>query len=260
MAVWRKLSVLLLLLPVLALTGCIRYLADIEIIDEEHVTISFDIGMLISAQEELGDESPDLCASTALSSNPNAVLEPYTDDEYTGCRITFSGSVSDIATGNTHVELADGIWTFRQANDGEAGDADSAEMFSDFRISVTFPGEVLEHSGSSTVSGRTVTWTDPADFLAGSGVEATGRDGGGSGSTWVWWVVGIIGGLAVIAVAVVVVVQVRKPKSGPPGSHQPPAGPGNTSPPAGGAFPPGAPGQQPGGPWPPSPPANPFPH
>lgn len=29
-----------------------------------------------------------------------------------------------------------------------------------FKVSVTFPGKVISHSGSSSVDGNTVTWTD----------------------------------------------------------------------------------------------------
>lgn len=37
----------------------------------------------------------------------------------------------------------------------------------DMDLSITFPGTVLEHSGSSTQSGRTVRWTDPQDLNEG---------------------------------------------------------------------------------------------
>lgn len=43
-------------------------------------------------------------------------------------------------------------------------------------VTVRFPGEVLSRSGSGTLAGTTVEWTNPAGFLSGTGLSASGRD------------------------------------------------------------------------------------
>lgn len=51
----------------------------------------------------------------------------------------------------------------------------------DFKVSVTFPGKVLSHSGSSTVDGNTVTWTDVKDSKSGMKAVSERPTGAASG-------------------------------------------------------------------------------
>ena len=65
----------------------------------------------------------------------------------------------------------------------------------DFKVSVTFSGTVLSHSGSSKVDGDTVTWTDVNDLLSPDGLTASGKSQGGLPG-WVWG----IGALVMLAI------------------------------------------------------------
>ena len=65
----------------------------------------------------------------------------------------------------------------------------------DSKVSVTFPGTVLSHSGSSKVDGNTATWTDVNDLFSTGGLTASGKSQGGLPG-WVW----VVGALVVLAI------------------------------------------------------------
>lgn len=222
----RRLIALLTIPLVLVLTSCMRLTTDYEIVNADEIHLTADIGMQNSFADQMGSEMPDLCAQDdSLGDVDNAKLEPYTEegpDGYTGCRISGTGRLADMSGGGTAITFADDVWTFHMEGD-EAGEEMSAEMFTDFRVSVTFPGEVLSHNGTSTVDGNTVTWTDPNDMFTAEGLKATGSDeGGGAGDLlWLWITLGVLA-LAAIAAAVYFMTRKKKAPVGPqgyPGGH-----------------------------------------
>jgi hypothetical protein len=77
----------------------------------------------------------------------------------------------------------------------------------DARISVTFPGEVIEHNGEA--DGNTVTWSfDDPTTMAGTELFAEARTGSGSTSVAI---IGVLLGLGVIALVVWQVLSRRQP-------------------------------------------------
>lgn len=162
------------------------------------------------------------------------------DDDGVGCEVTITGvavpDVSDASTGtnaplvvrdgdlykvsvsgfDTGSELTDSQSATAAAEDGSSAaptdaaaaratasssaDAGSLNSVVDAKVSITFPGAVVDADGGS-VSGTTVTWTD-ADALS-DGVTATGYAATNEGrSVWNRFSAWIIGG--VVAAGVVV--------------------------------------------------------
>lgn len=77
----------------------------------------------------------------------------------------------------------------------------------DARISVTFPGEVIEHNGE--LEEKTVTWTfDDPTSMAGTELFAEARKGSSSLSVAI---IGVVLGLGVVALVVWQVLSRRKP-------------------------------------------------
>jgi len=176
-----------LALPILLLlSSCIRLNADYVIHSQDVIDVTLDYGLQKSVLQELGQAitGDQLCSNMADARPQGSAIVPYEDDTFVGCKATFTGSLATIDSTGTNLKLADGVWTFELTGSDLEGTGQSGQLtedaFADFRLSVTFPGEVLSHNGSSTVEGRTVTWADAADLLTSEGLLATGRDAGGA--------------------------------------------------------------------------------
>lgn len=111
------------------------------------------------------------------------------------------------------------------ASAGGAGAAGSLNGVVDARVTVSFPGAVVD-AGGGRVSGSSVTWTDP-DVLA-AGVRATGYATSNAGlSVWDRFSTWIIGGVVAVGIGVGVVAWRRrcapsdsKDRSGPKDSSR----------------------------------------
>lgn len=71
-------------------------------------------------------------------------------------------------------------------------------------VTITFPGEVVEHSGG-TADGRDLRITDPRVLLAPGGLRAAALDHAGP-ANWVWWSgvglgIGVVAGLALVGLS-----------------------------------------------------------
>jgi len=150
--------------------------------DIEGVTVT----RTFSSVEELNEilaEAPSM--GSELGEGDDAIIEGISLVD-TGDTIRFEGSIPSAAG-----EEIEGI------------DLDEALGVIDFdaRVSVTFPGDVIEHNGE--LVGRTVTWRFFEDDLAGVEMFAEARKGGGVSAA-------LLGGIALaLLVAGVVIYRLR---------------------------------------------------
>lgn len=178
-------SVSLTVLAMVALTGCLKLDADIEVHTDETVSGTMTLGVskeLISMFEEMaegmGGESTGGFDEDMF--NPDEVpegaeVEPFEDDKFIGQTITFSDITLEELTSSTTDESEDS-WTLVHEGDEFIFEGDASfsseetttetegmdlgldEIFaqSDMRIALTFPGEVTEANGE--IDGNTVVW------------------------------------------------------------------------------------------------------
>ncbi|WCC79468.1 hypothetical protein O6R08_08070 [Cutibacterium equinum] len=172
-------------------------------------------------------------------------VKSFDDGKYVGCTMMGTGTVSELtgqpssspssgesAAARSEDDEGDGpvFITFKGNKvrfllDGSAvldiiSDFDSSGLagsagISDFKISVTFPGKVLSHSGSSKVDGKTVTWTDVRDLSSSSGLEASGERRSGFPG-WAWMVLVVV--VVAVGGAIAAVVTSKKKDGRQPGA------------------------------------------
>jgi len=169
-------AVLLAAVPLLA--GCMTLDADLAI-REDH-TVRYEI--VLTETRGLPDtDRPsefNLCGSVAPWFPLGVELEAIDTAEDYGCRISGVADIDDFgrrpgARSGLIIVQGSGEYTFVW---GPMGDASAAGQVDGFELSVSFPGLVTYHSGSSTVWLNTVTWRDPADLFTTAGLTARGGD------------------------------------------------------------------------------------
>ena len=165
--------------PVLA--GCMPLDAQLEIRADEpvqyHAVAMVTRGYLESEGLD-PDAEVDLCQSLSHWFFGEVTMERLTTPEGVGCQIDGVSPIgesgpSEIGRSGLIVLRADELYTFIW---NPMPEADAAAALSEFEVSVTFPGEVVEHNGSSTVWWNTVTWRNPADLSRPPGLVARGND------------------------------------------------------------------------------------
>lgn len=235
----RRVRAAFLLPLLLLLTGCIRLNMDFVINADDTAKLTANIGINKETYTQMGQPVPsgaEMCKDSPTTVG-NATSTPYDDGTYVGCKIEGTGALTAISGDSQGLSIthANGVYTFAMNNSGSSsGGQLAANMFTEFRVSVTFPGEVVSHSGSSTVSGTTVTWTSAADLLSADGLKASGKDT--AGLPWML-ILGIGGGLVVVGGVVVAIVLLSRRKKAAPAAAYPgmPAGGQAAYPPQSGA-------------------------
>jgi hypothetical protein len=209
----------LALIPLVALlTGCITYETSVEIKDDANITVSFSLGLEKSYAEMMS--VTDMCESFADSSPlGTAAGKPYTTDKEIGCKWVATLTLEEFnrqdATTLTH---ANGEYVFTvngSAMGDELGEVGaSIDSITGFTYTVTFPGKVTVHSGSSTLSGlgnNTVTWTKTQDMI--DGLSATANDTSSVADSLLPILL-IVGGVVLVAGgATFAVLKVKKSKA-----------------------------------------------
>ena len=174
----RRCAAALLILPLMVLlAGCIKFNSRMSISSDDKV----DATMLIAVQKQFGAMVREACNGKSSTTMPNATVTDYSADDYVGCTLDASGiPMSQLAKsgGSWSFGHKNGQYSFKMKNtNANTGGARMAgKMFTAFKLAVTFPGDVTSHNGSSTVEGRTVTWTDPDDMFTGEGLKATSKE------------------------------------------------------------------------------------
>lgn len=226
----RKLLAALGMLLVLVLAGCVRFQADLNVSD--HDTLDGDIVVAVITNDEPGsaDDARDAAANIetqllpALRGADGVTATPYEQDDYVGTRFALSGTPIDALGGGSDGALTltregdeylfSGRLDFtpgEEATTGDEVDGDAGD--SDITVSISFPGDVLEHNGE--ISGNKVTW---ATTLEGSvDMEARASAIPNGPPAWLWAVVALAVLLIAAAVVLVVVRRRKAPASTPAG-------------------------------------------
>ena len=218
----------LLLAPLLLLSGCMKFNASYDIKDEEHVNANLTIAVSKSMAEMSGQNTGGELKEceqvmSAFGVTDKAATKRYEDDEYIGCTIVGEDSAKNIGTRDSGVAITftDDEVRFRMGQEifspETSGQEITPEMLSDFKVSVTFPGTVTQHSGSSTVDGNTVTWTSAKELMS-SGITATSERSSSALAWWMWLIIGVLA-LAVIGAVIAAVVRHRAKGSRANGSQ-----------------------------------------
>lgn len=218
----------LLLAPLLMLSGCMKFNASYDIKDEEHVNANLTIAVSKSMAEMSGQntggelkECEQLMSASGITDK--ATAKKYEDDEHIGCTIVGEDNAKNIGTRDSGVAITftDDEVRFRMGQEifspETSGQEITPEMLSDFKVSVTFPGTVTQHSGSSTVNGNTVTWTSAKELMS-SGITATSERSSSALAWWMWLIIGVLA-LAVIGAVIAVIVRHRAKGSRASGSQ-----------------------------------------
>lgn len=205
------------------LTGCLR--VEMNVTLQEDDTADGDVVMAVAAGtgESLGATDEDIVEQLfgdVESDYPGAEVADYSEDEYVGKRVTFTGTpLSDMSFAGQNLTVTrDGDEYVVEGTyaDPTGGDFDSLPETATMTLAVTFPGAISSSNG--TVDGTTVTW-DLTD--APATLEARGGASASSGpSMWLIIVIGLGIGIAA-GVALVAAGRRRAPASteGSPSEH-----------------------------------------
>lgn len=158
----------------LLLAGCFKVNMDLEVAADDTVSGTAVIAVDESLLELSGQSVDDLFADMDLSELPDgSTSEPYREDGFVGQQITFvsvplsefagSGALSGSGTGEDlsivregdEFQVSGGLDMSGEEFTGTEVPQEFLENF-EFRISITFPGEVVSATGD--VDGNTVTW------------------------------------------------------------------------------------------------------
>jgi hypothetical protein len=211
---------MLMLSVLLVLGGCVKYNAAFNISADDKV----DVSLLLAIQQQYASLVREACTPSGNKNLPAGTITPYTADGYVGCTLKSSGLElsKDFKDNSPYLITHEGgeytFWwnTKTGASTGTSTGTDSSTitsaMFTSFKVAVTFPGEVTSHSGSSTVEGTTVIWTNPDDAFTGDGLKATSK-GASPLLPELPWGVGLAGLLIVVVVGLAVWSRSRRRRS-----------------------------------------------
>jgi hypothetical protein len=158
----------------LLLAGCFKVNMDVEVTPENTVSGTAVVAVDESLLQLSGQSADELFNDMNLSDLPSgATAEPYEEDGFVGQQITFDEISLEDFKGNDTLSgssAGDALEIVRQGEEFHVtGAVDmSGEQFTgteipeeflesfEFRISITFPGEVKSATGA--IDGNTVTW------------------------------------------------------------------------------------------------------
>ncbi|MFB7800329.1 LppM family (lipo)protein [Isoptericola sp. NPDC056134] len=199
----------------LALAGCMKVDMDMTLSEDDTVSGSIVMAVSNSLAETMGMEPGELWkqAGGELSQNlpEGTSQEPYSDDEYTGTRYTFTDAPISQISGEGGEDLTitrdgdnyvvDGTMNLSEGADQLKSLPQNVQDAFDVSLAITFPGPVSDATGA--IDGNTVTWTPKV----GENAEIHAVGAATAGSSFPWWIVGLVVGLVVIGLVVWFVVR-----------------------------------------------------
>ena len=200
---------------VLALAGCVRFQADLDLNPDDTVDGSIVVAVVLAdetdesratALTQASDIESQLLGS--LRDAAGVSTSEYEQDGYLGSRITFDDVALVAFSGQRPESLKftregdqyvfTGVLDFSaQSIPSDEGEDDDG---SNLAVSVTFPGDVTEHNGD--LSGTTVSWSTPIDQR----LEMSARGATAPPGAPVLVIVLVVGGILVLAAAVIAVL------------------------------------------------------
>lgn len=213
----RKLLAALGMLLVLALAGCVRFQADLNVSD--HDTLDGSIVVAVITNDEPGSVEDAQTAASDIESTllpqlrgaEGVTAEAYEQDDYVGTRFSMSGTPIDALSGGngalTLVREGD-EYVFTGRLDFTPGDDSGAEAEGDaadsnITVAMSFPGDVIDHNGE--LSGNKVTWATTLEGAVDMEARASAIPNGPPA-----WVVPVVVLLLLLIAAAVVIVIVRR--------------------------------------------------
>ncbi len=162
--------VLVALLTALALSGCLRFTTDLTVSPENTVSGEYVIAVAEGSGKQLGigdrELAEELWKDSGLGDGLTApTVGGYRKGGYAGIVVRFTHEpLTAFAPTASHFgisRLGDEFIVSGTLSGGAAREGADAESSPDIRVTLTFPGPVLESNGQAT--GRTVTWTITED-------------------------------------------------------------------------------------------------
>jgi len=210
------------------LTGCLKLNMDLEVATDDTVSGTAVIGFDKELLALTGDSFDDMLGDDSIvpSDIEGVSVEPYDDGEFIGQEVTFDGVALDefnreqveqdalriVREGDTF--RMSGVLDFETGDTGEVP-IDGGEFFegADVRITVSFPGEVLQTNGER--DGTTVTWRPVVGERTELLAVASAIDSGG-GSSILWIALALV--VAALVAGMIVLSRRKAPPRGPAGT------------------------------------------
>lgn len=202
-------------LTMFALSGCMKVDAQLAINEDNTVTGSIVMALDKRMASLTGKSQDQLVSTITVAPDTLAkgtVVQPYQDDLFIGRRYVFTNvplndfhgtdQVSVTLVHEARAYIFNGVADLHTVNLTDPAAQRFANMFA-FKISVTFPGDVVESNGA--ISGRTVTWSPKA----GESMPMHARAEMPAGS-WKPWALGLGIFLVLVVLMVGVIVLVRR--------------------------------------------------
>jgi len=216
----RSALIALAALVVLALSGCVRFQADLSVTPDDTVNGSIVVAVVVGEESDSREAAEQQAADieTALiggvNGAPGVERTVYDQDGYLGSRFTFSDTpITALAGGGSEGSLTfvreGDEFVFSGRLDFTPDDTETEvtpdDDTSNITVSISFPGEVTESNGE--VSGNTVRWESTYEASVDMNARASAIAFGPPA-----WVLPVVGGAAALLalVAVVVVIARRK--------------------------------------------------
>jgi len=205
------------LLVVVTLAGCFKAKVDLTLSSEDTISGTMLVAVQAGIGESLGGSDEDILGQLTGGLGgelDGATVEDYSEDDYIGKLFTFKDLPLDAFSSGEGGEdisitregdlfIVDGTWN---TDDAGTEGMDPASIGAEFTFAVTFPGSVVEHNGTLSNDGHTVTW----DLFDGpETLHAEGKASADSNGWMLWALLGVVA-LLIVAAVIITAVVVRK--------------------------------------------------